>query len=330
MKKKTGRYCMRTVVTFVSKTPVPVCGLALAFASLDMFLSQNYKFYTFSICALISVILIVLFTLRAVLDIDGLRKELNSPVVFGVLPTYCMTLMLLSSYAYKYIGQMAVLIWASAVVLSFVMMFFFVKKFVLGLDIKNVFPSWFVMFIGFIAASVTSPIFGVTAIGKVILFAGLIMYFIITPIILYRVVVIRGIPEPAVPNIAIFAAPMNLCIVGYFMAFGADVNGTAVAVMSAIGIVSYAAVLVCLPFLLRIKFHPSYAAFTFPLVISMVSIRRLGVFYGVSNNGVFSAFQTLTVIIAVLMVAYVFIRFLIMFCGTARNLKGCTDVMNTP
>jgi len=229
--------------------------------------------------------------------------------------------MLLSSYAYKYIGQTAVLMWATAVILSLAMMFFFVKKFVLGFDMKNVFPSWFVMFIGFIAASVTSPTFGTVMIGKVILCAGVIIYFIITPIILYRVVVVRGIPEPAVPNIAIFAAPMNLCIAGYFATFGADVNSAAVAVMSAIGIVSYIAVLICLPFLLRIKFYSSYAAFTFPLVISMVSIRRLGIFYGISDNGVFSAVQTLTVIIAVLMVAYVFIRFLVMFYGTARDAR---------
>jgi len=312
---------MGAVREFIARIPVPVCGLALALASLDTFFSQQYDFYKFSICVIISAILIILFTLKAVFNFSGLRSEIENPVVFGVLPTYCMALMLLSSHAYKYVGQSAVVIWASAVILSFVMMIFFVKKFVLNFEMKNVFPSWFVMFIGFTAASVTSPVFGMETIGKIILSAGFISYFVVTPVILYRVIRIKEMPEPSIPNIAIFAAPMNLCMVGYFAIFGTDVNGALIALMTAIGMVSYVAVLLYLPLMLRIKFYPSYAAFTFPLVISMVSIQRLGVYYGIKDNAIFSATQMFTVMIAVLIVAYVLIRFLIMFYGTAKEIR---------
>lgn len=315
---------MGAVKAFITKTPVPVCGLALALVSLDVFLTQQYEFYTFSVCELISAVLLTLFTLRALLDFSGLRAELSSPVVFGVLPTYCMALMLHSTYAYKYIGQTAVVIWAVGVILSFVIMFFFAKKFVLNFEMKNVFPSWFVMFIGFVVASVTSPTFGMEAVGKVLLFAGLTSYVVVTPLILYRIIRIKGIPEPAVPNIAIFAAPMNLCMVGYFATFGAEVSDAAIAVMAAVGTVSYAAVLLYMPFMLRIKFYPSYAAFTFPLVISTVSFHYLEAFYGVSEGSIISVVSAITVIIAVLMVAYVFIRYLIMFYGNADKLRKGT------
>jgi len=313
---------MGKAIEFISKTPVPVCGLALALASLDIFLYQQYDFYTFRIFALISAILVILFTLKAVLSFSALRTEIGSPVPFGVLPTYSMALMLLSTIAYRYIGQAAVVIWAVAIILSFAMIVFFVKNFVLKFDIRNVFPSWFVMFIGFVVASVASPTFGMETIGKILLFVGLAMYFVVTPLILYRIIMVKGIPESAVPNAAIFAATMNLCIVGYFATFGiAGVSGAAIAVMAAIGIASYVAVLLSMPSMLRIKFYPSYAAFTFPLVISMVSIQKLGAFYGILHDSVFSAVQTITVIIAVLIVVYVLIRFLMMFYGIAKGLN---------
>jgi len=303
---------------FINKIPVPVCGLALALASLDLFLIQQYEFYTVSVCALISVVLLALFTLKAVLNFNGLKTELDSPIVFGVLPTYCMTFMILSFHAHEYIGQAAVGIWVFAVVLNFVMMFFFAKKYVLKFNMKNIFPSWFVMFIGFAAASITAPLFNIEVVGKVLLYAALAAYIIITPLILYRLMKVK-LPDPAVPNIAIFAAPMNLCLVAFFAEFGFGVSETTIMAMGAIGVASYVAVLLYMPTLLKAKFYPSYSAFTFPLVIGVVSIQRLGIYYNISESSIFSVIMAVTLIIAVAMVAYVLIRYIVMFYGYARG-----------
>lgn len=309
---------MGAIREFISKIPVPVCGLALALASLDLFLTQQYEFYSFSVCALISVALLVLFTLKAVLNFDGLKAEISTPVVFGVLPTYCMTLMILSFHAHKYIGQSAVAIWAFAVILNFVMIFFFAKRYVLKFEMKNIFPSWFVMFIGFAAASITAPLFNIEVVGKVLLYAAIASYIVITPLIVYRLMKVK-LPDQAVPNIAIFAAPMNLCLVAYFAEFGFEVSEIAVMAMGAIGVASYVAVLLYMPTLLKAKFYPSYSAFTFPLVISMISIQRMGIFYNISESSIFSVILTAAVVIAVLGVAYVFVRYLVMFYGNARG-----------
>jgi len=306
----------------LSGVPIPICGLALGMASLDRYLSQNYDDYV-SIFAFLSAVLIILFSLRVITDVKGIRKDLGSPILFGVLPTYCMTVMILSTYVNGYSEGAASFLWASAIVLCFVMMPFFIRKFMIGFDMKNVFPSWFVMFIGHVAGSITSAAMGYTEIGKMLFWIGTIAYVILLPVILYRVVKVKCIPEPAIPNLAILAAPPNLLFVGYLTSYGTSANDAVAGVLAIMGIMSYVAVLAYMPFMVKRKFYPSYAAFTFPLAISMVSISMIESFYGLQES-VFHAFRMMSVVIAVVMVVYVLIRY-VMFLSDSMRPKNAVQ-----
>ena len=304
---------------FLTKIPVPVCGLALGMASLDLFLSRTHGFYSYSIFAFLSFILIVMVTARFIIDPRGVAKDLENPAVFGVLPTYTMTLMLLATYAVDLLGDIALAIWLAAIVMSFVIMFFFVRMFLFGFSFEKVFPAWVVVFVGYVTASVTSADFGMQELGKILFWFGLIGYLAVLPLITYRTLVVRKIPEPLIPSIAIFAAPANLLVVGCHSAFGASLPEIPFALVAVMGAVSYIAVMIYMPVMLNRKFYPSYAALTFPLVISAVAFYRLGGFYGLSSGRVFSVLQETTVVIAVLVVVYVLIRYIIFFCRTARG-----------
>jgi len=304
---------------FISKVPVPVCGLALGLASLDLFLSQRYDPYAYSIFALLSAIIALLFTLRIIFDHRGILKDIENPAVFGVLPTYTMTLMLLSAYAESYIGDIAMAIWLAAIFASFILMFFFVKRFFFKFDIEKVFPSWIIIFVGYVVASVTSPAFGMERLGQIIFWFGFTGYLAILPLILYRTVKVRKIPESLIPQIAIFAAPVNLCIAGCLTAFGGSPPEIPLMILTVLGVISYVAVMLYLPVMLNRKFYPSYAALTFPLVISTSSFYKLGVYYGISSNDLFAIFREFTVIVAIFIVVYVLIRFAIFFYRTARS-----------
>jgi len=307
---------------FITKIPVPICGLALGLASLDLFLSQRYDPYAYGIFAAISAVIAILFTLRIVFDHRGIMKDIENPAVFGVLPTYTMTLMLLSTYAKNYIGDLAIIIWFGAIIASYVMMFFFVKRFFFKLDIEKVFPSWIIIFVGYVVASVTSPVFGMEKLGQIIFWSGFIGYFAIIPIIAYRVFKVRGIPEPLVPQLAIFAAPVNLCIAGCLTAFGDSPPEIPLMLLTVLGVISYVAVMLYMPVMLNRKFYPSYAALTFPLVISTVSFYKLGEYYGLSSNDLFVALREITVAVAILIVVYVLIRYVIFFYQTVRSARA--------
>jgi exfoliative toxin A/B len=298
---------------FLTKVPVPICGLSLGLASLDRFLWYNYNdAYTFNIFALFSFAIAILFTLRIFADRRGILRDIESPAVFAVLPTYTMTLFLLTAYVEDHIGGIAggvsFVIWAGAVIASFVMMIFFVKRFFLRFSIEKVFPSWIVIFVGYVVASVTSPSFGAEEIGRILFWSGLIGYLSLTPLLAYRTVIVRKIPEPLVPQTAIFTAPVNLCIVGCLTVYAAPPE-MVVHVLTVLGVMTYAVVIAYLPIMLNRKFYPSFAALTFPLAISAVSFHKLGVYYGISSNDVFSILQITTAVIAIAVVVYVLIGY---------------------
>ena len=76
--------------------------------------------------------------------------------------------------------------------------------------------------------------------------------------------------------------------------------------------ITYLAVLLMLPKLLKLKFYPSYSGFTFPLVISAISLKLTNGF--LINTGNSMAFMKSLVnieeFIAISMVVYVLIRYI--------------------
>lgn len=310
---------MTALRDFISSTPVPICGLALGIASLSSFLSETFG-PEVRLFALFSAFFVILFTCRVIIDPKGVSNDLQNPAVFGVLPTYTMTLMILSSFIYGYSEVISLVIWWSAVLLSFVIMVLFVRRFVLGFTINNVFPSWFVIFVGYVVAATTAPAVGMEPVGRVLFCTGFAAYVILLPILTYRTVVVRNIPTPAIPNIAIFTAPINLCIVGYMASFE-TYNETLLIAMAVVGVASYAAVLAYMPCMLRNGFMPSYAAFTFPLVISAISFRRLASYFAVQDGSIVDILVDVTLVIAIIVVAYVLIRFLMLLAKNASDAR---------
>jgi len=303
---------------FITKIPVPICGLALGLASLDLFLSQRYDPYAYRIFAVLAAIILSLFTLRMVFDRRGILKDIENPAIFGVLPTYTMTLMLLSAYAKDYIGDLALILWLGAIAASFFMMVIFVTRYFFKVDVNKVFPAWIIIFVGYVVASVTSPAFGMERLGQMIFWIGVTGYLTVIPLIIYRMLKVRKIPESLIPQIAIITAPVNLCISGCLTAFGDSPPETMLMILTVLGVISYVAVMLYLPVMLNRRFYPSYAALTFPLVISAASFYKLGVYFELSSD-LFMILRDITAVAAVAIVVYVLIRYVIFLCQTAKS-----------
>jgi exfoliative toxin A/B len=155
-------------------------------------------------------------------------------------------------------------------------------------------------------------------LAQYLLWSGVIGYFVMLPLLVYRTVIVRKIPEPIVPHIAIFAAPVNLCVVGAITVYASPPE-LLIYVLTVFGVISYIAVMLYMPVMLNRKFYPTFAALTFPLVISAASFHSLGGYYGISTDGLFGILLLITAIIAIAIVVYVFIRFLIFLYQAVRS-----------
>jgi exfoliative toxin A/B len=86
--------------------------------------------------------------------------------------------------------------------------------------------------------------------------------------------------------------------------------------LTALSIIMYAAALVMLPRLLRLKFYPSFAAFTFPLIISAIGMKQAEGFLTKEHQVVpllkyLVYFQVLTAVMVTFYVLFKYLQFLI-------------------
>ena len=295
--------------TFLKKIHMPIVGLMLAFAALGN-LVQTYGDVYRNIMGAISAILFIVATVKFVCDFQGLRNELDNPIAASVFPTYSMGIMLLATYVKPYNSSVAYEVWIVGILIHIVLMIMFSIKFVKKFNIKQVFPSWFIVYVGIVVAAVTGKSFNVT-VGQYLFWFGFVSYLILIFVVGKRVFVVNEIPEPALPTLIIFSAPGSLCLAGYINAFDKK-NLYIFLLLFFLSQGFYIYALCKLVKLLKLKFYPSYSGFTFPIVISALALKLSNVF--LINQGVKITILPMLVkfeeIIAVIIVFYVLIRYL--------------------
>jgi len=295
---------------------MPLSGLALGVAALGNLLLPYGQVLRYT-CGILSAAILTIFILKIIFDFPHVREELKTPVVLSTLPTSTMALMLLCTYLLPFIGIIAVFIWSAAVITHLCLMWLFFKRFVYNFSLKNVFPGWFVSFVGIVTVCVSAPVMGAVEIGKIAFYIGFPLYFVTLTLIIIRLIKVKEFPESARPTFVIFTAPMSLCIAGYFSSFE-NQNEILVYSMLVIAVASYIFVTIKMISLLRLKFYPTYSAFTFPYVISATAFRLAASFLEERGVYFFTYFANISLCIAILLVIYVLLRYILYFY---RQLK---------
>jgi len=301
---------------FTKKIPMALSGLSLSLLVLGNLL-QPYGDSIRAFCGILSAIILLLFLLKLIFDTENVKEEIKNPIVASIFPTSTMALMFLCVYIKPFFG-FAVILWYIAVILHVLIMLFFAKRFLSDFKLPTVFPSWFVTAVGIVVVSVTSPAMNAKPLGRVIFYIGLLLYVVLLPIVIKRMATLKNIPESARPTVAIFTAPMSLCIVGYFSSFE-NLNAALIYVMVVVALISYVYVTINMVSLLKLKFYPTYAAFTFPHAVSAVAFKTANKF--LSDNGQFSLgfLVKASEYIAVIVVVYVCARYVMFFMSTPKD-----------
>ena len=294
---------------FLKKIYRPMAGLMLAFATLGNLL-QSYGDVYRNIMGSISAILFIVLTVKFASDFNGLKKELDNPIGASVFATYSMGIMLLATYVKPYNGSLAYAVWILGILIHIALIIRFSMKFIRKFNIKQVFPSWFIVYVGIAVAAVTGKAFNQT-VGQFAFWFAVVSYLILIFVVGKRVFVVKEIPEPALPTLIIFAAPGSLCLAGYLNAFDQK-NLFIFWLLLVLSQCFYIFALIKLVKLLKLKFYPSYSAFTFPIVISALALKVSNGF--LINQGVKIALLPVLIkveeVIAVIIVFYVLIRYL--------------------
>ncbi|WP_195265773.1 TDT family transporter [Clostridium sp. 1001275B_160808_H3] len=295
----------------IKKIPLPISGVMLGFAALGNLL-QSYSESIRLVCGIVSLILGLLLICKIVMYPFMIKEDMKNPIMAGVSATFPMAIMLLSTYIKPFIGDKAIYIWYLGIIIHLCLIVYFSIKFILKFDIKKVFTTYFIVYVGLAVASVSAPDFEKTNIGTLAFWFAFILCLILLVVVTYRYVKYKEIPIPAKPLFCIYAAPVNLCLAGYIQSMQTK-SFLMVSFLSILAFITFIIVLFKLPNYLKMPFSPSYSAFTFPFVISGIATKMTMNYlaktgYDMGFLKYILLFQT---IIATVLVIYTLLRFIL-------------------
>lgn len=292
------------------RVPLPISGVILALFSF----TNLFRQFDWHIAASVSFIIGSVFSLfyvgKLVFAPKQTIQDLKNPMVAAVAPTATMAIMIVLSMLER--SQIVDAVWYAAIVVHFGLMIYFTRQFVMKKEfrIQMILPGWFVMYIGM-------AMMPLTASGRLPLFMDVVFYVCIVfalmliPLNLYRMFVIGHVPEPAKPLIGIFMAPLSILLATYSAHF--EVHSTVVLIVL---LICSQLMFVCIvPQLFKLKelpFYPSFAALTFPFVITVTALVKSLALLNV--HGVIAAtwivIETMIAIVAVAFVVTKYTQFL--------------------
>lgn len=301
---------MRDMKDIVKKVSIPFCGVMLGFAALGNLL-QSYGEGIRYACGIVAAFILILVLLKLIMFPQMIKEDMKNPIMASVSGTFPMALMLLSTYVKPFIGAAAQYIWYFAIALHIVLIVYFTIKFILKLDMTKVFASYYIVYVGIAVAAVTAPAYGQLGIGTAAFWFGFVTLIALLILVTVRYTKYKNVPEPAQPLFCIYAAPTSLCIAGYVQSVTPK-SRTFLLAMLAVATVIYIIALVKAIGYLKLKFYPSYAAFTFPFVISAIATKQTMACLAKMEQPlpILKPVVLVETIIAAVLVIYTFIRFM--------------------
>ncbi|OFI48607.1 C4-dicarboxylate ABC transporter [Floricoccus tropicus] len=316
---------------FLKRIPIPICGLILGTVSLgNLLYSINYHILGNIFCIL-GCLLMVLVVLKIIFTMDHTLKAMKDPIVASVSPTFTMALMVIAAFLTRVLplSPLVQVIWLFAVILHFALMVFFVAVHVFPekLSLENIYPSWFITFVGMGVIPNTSNLF-IQELGQITIWLALILYLLLLPILIKRVVFMSNMPDSAMPLVTIMTAPGSLCLAGY-LSVTTHPCMPLVVFLLVLSQLIYFLVVANFSKLLQKQFYPSYAAFTFPMVITATAITRVKSLFTDKEflYMILNYLSVFEVVIAILIVLYVLYKYLV-FLRQQLVIKNRIHVLN--
>lgn len=321
----------------IKKVPVPLSGVMLGCAALGNLLQAVFTNVLGNagagdalrlLCGALALILLVLLILKMVLYFGMIKEDMNNPIMASVACTFPMALMLLSAYPMQLAGAsvkpVMQLVWWFAVALHVCMIVYFTMKFMMPPALPKVFASYFIVYVGLAAASVTAPAYGQEGIGAIIFWFAFAC-FIGLMVLVTMAYAKTEKPEPAKPLICIYTAPLSLCIAGYVQSVTPKSLPFLKGMLAVASVLYLFSLYQCVMFLVKNKFFPSWASFTFPFVISAIAmLQTMACAKNMEQPMPFlRTFVLVETVIAAVLVLLVYIRMMMMlFASPSAEQKA--------
>ena len=291
----------------IEKIPIPICGLILAFLSLGNLLNDTHTLLKVA-CGIIGIALLILILSKLVLYPKKIKEDFKNPIIASNSGTFSMSLMILSTYISPFMPSIAYGIWILGVALHILLIVYFTHHFIIrNFNISTVYPSYWIVFVGITMGAITAHAHNLDEIGFIFFLVGFIGMIFTFPLVIYRYINYKDIPNANKPLICIFTAVLSILIVGYLNSYN-DTSIEFLMIMYIFACIFYIFALTKLIEYRNLEFYPSFAAFTFPFVISGLATK--GVISKIGSNIILNSVLSIETVMATAIVLYVLIRYM--------------------
>ena len=295
-------------MNIIKNIPIPITGIILATLSLGNLLQDIHPFLRYGF-GVIGAVFLILILLKVIFYPRDIKNDFKNPIVVSSSGTFSMSLMILSTYIIPFTSSIAYAIWILGVVLHILLMIYFTYHFIIhDFNISNVYPSYWIVYVGITMAAITAHFHGINEMDFIFFIIGFIGMLASTPLVLYREFVYKNIPDANKPLTCIFTALFSILIFGYLNSAETISNEFAI-LLYAIACVFYIFAFYKLVSFRNLEFYPSFAAFTFPFVINALATK--GILSTIGNNSILNGVLTLQTVIATALVVYVIVKYYI-------------------
>lgn len=258
--------------------PLPISGFALALLTMGSLLASYSSFYKFIFLGL-GLLILILFILKLIKMPQGVLEILRTnPLGASAFPTFFMANVALAGHIYDYNRIVAKVLYILMLILFFVYTIYFAKNFVVNFSIKNVFTTWYIVFVGPGIFLIHSRIVDKANWLNAILVYALVAFAVCMVIILYRVLIVGYKEELIRATLLVLAAPGSLLFLGYHNFVGSTTSWQYV-FLFVLSQFFYFWVIFYIPGILRGKLYPTVSAMTFPMVTGVFSTKLFLITY---------------------------------------------------
>ncbi|MBQ3422324.1 MAG: hypothetical protein IJH34_11805 [Romboutsia sp.] len=283
--------------------------MVLAILSLGTILFR-YSFSLKYLCLFFALVFLLLILFKMVKYPSFFKSDLDNPIIFSSFGTFSMSLMLLSTYLYDFFGFYSIILWILGIMLHLIILIVFTYRFVIcDFNLNDVYGTWWIVYVGISMAAISSPIFGIKNIGYIFFLIGFSLMIPSFLLVTYRYLKRREISDANKPFMSIYTALFSILIVAYISS-SYSINFLFLGILYFMHLISFIVSIVNLFKSRSIGFYPSFAAFSFPFVISAkASEFILNLKYNIIINYIFN-FELIVAIFLVILISLAYIKYI--------------------
>ena len=306
----------------LKKMPVPVLPTFVGTLTLsNVYGGMGYTWLRYLAMA-VGTIVIICYIVKIIRYPGVCVSEYRQTVPASLYAGLTMCLMILGSFFYEKGLGFGKWIWLCAVIIHAVHICVFTYNNVIKKrDINTTVPSWFVTYNGIMVSCVTGGAMNMKPMLRVITIYGIIIYLILIPIMIWRLMKVPV--KPAVYHtMPVVLAPCSLCVVSMLNTFDPPVQALLYFLYFCV-LASLLFIIVKLPDFFSFDFVPGYAGLTFPMAIGIVATNKMAGYLTANGResaaAALSQLSGLQIFLTSLLVGYVLVNFLRMLLRTPRR-----------